>query len=138
MMDFYTGTLNHSPAYIKRSLFETYGLYDESLKIVSDWKWYLQVIVLNGVIPEYKDLDVSLFDMNGISNINSQLEKTERKQVIAEILPILATADYESLILQLDKINRLNRYWITRNGIWFIERVLFKWEKWNKNRDNHY
>ena len=30
----YTGTLNHSPAYIKRSLFEKYGYYDESLKIV--------------------------------------------------------------------------------------------------------
>ena len=53
MLDFYCGTLNHSPAYIKRSLFDTYGLYDESLKIVSDWKWYLQVVVLNGICLLY-------------------------------------------------------------------------------------
>ena len=35
---FYTGTLNHSPAYIRRNLFEKYGRYDENLRIVSDWK----------------------------------------------------------------------------------------------------
>jgi len=86
MIDFYTGTLNHSSAYIKRSLFETYGLYDESLKIVSDWKWYLQVIALNGIIPVYKDIDVTVFDMTGISTMNSTLEKEERKKVLLEIL----------------------------------------------------
>ncbi|MCC5612987.1 glycosyltransferase, partial [Nostoc sp. CHAB 5834] len=32
---FYRGTLNHSSAFIKRSLFKTYGLYDESLAIVA-------------------------------------------------------------------------------------------------------
>jgi len=36
MLDFYTSTLNHSSVYIKRSLFDIYRLYDESLKIVSD------------------------------------------------------------------------------------------------------
>jgi glycosyltransferase involved in cell wall biosynthesis len=32
-LTFYTGTLNHSSAYIKRSLFEKYGCYDEKLKV---------------------------------------------------------------------------------------------------------
>lgn len=68
MLDFYRGTLNHSPAYIKKTLFDQFGLYDESLKIVSDWKWYLQVIILNGIQPVYVDVDVTLFDMNGISS----------------------------------------------------------------------
>jgi len=130
ILDFYTGTLNHSPAYIKRSLFETYGLYDESLKIVSDWKWYLQVIALNGVVPVYKDIDVTLFDMNGISTINSDLDKGERKQVLSEILPISVLADYERWAFSIDQIKRINRYWITRKGFWLVERVLFKWEKW--------
>src|SRR5207247_682380 len=33
MLTFYRSTLNHSSAFIKRSLFEQYGMYDETLKI---------------------------------------------------------------------------------------------------------
>ena len=44
LRQFYCSTLNHDCAYIRKDLFEEYGLYDENLKIVSDWKWYLQAI----------------------------------------------------------------------------------------------
>ena len=44
LRQFYSSTLNHDCAYIRADLFEEYGLYDEQLKIVSDWKWYLQAI----------------------------------------------------------------------------------------------
>ena len=129
MLDFYTGTLNHSPAYIKHSLFETYGLYDESLKIVSDWKWYLQVIALKGIKPEYVDIDVTVFDMNGISYVNSELDKAERKQVLSEILPVSVLADYEHWAFSIDQLKRINRYVLINKLFWFIERVLFKFEK---------
>jgi glycosyltransferase involved in cell wall biosynthesis len=130
ILDFYIGTLNHSSAYIKRSLFDTYGLYDESLKIVSDWKWYLQVIALNGVIPIYKDIDVTIFDMTGISTVNSRLDKEERLQVLSGILPISVLKDYESWAFPIEQMKRINRYWITRKMFWIVERVLYKWEKW--------
>ena len=81
-LGFYTGTLNHSPAYIKKDLFDKYGLYDESLIIVSDWKWYLQAIILGEEKPVYTDIDVTLFDMHGISETNKDLDKAERKQVL--------------------------------------------------------
>ena len=129
MLDFYTGTLNHSSAYIKRSLFNIYGFYNESLKIVSDWKWYLQVIALNGVIPVYTNIDVSLFDMNGISTLNTSLEKVERKQVLLEILPLSVLKDYERWACSIDQIKRINRYWITRTWFYLLERVIFKLEK---------
>jgi len=74
-LGFYTGALNHSSAYIRRSLFDKYGMYDESLKIVSDWKWYLQSIVLGEEKQCYVDLDVTLFDMGGISETNKDLDK---------------------------------------------------------------
>lgn len=129
MFDFYTGTLNHSSAYIKRSLFDTYGLYDETLKIVSDWKWYLEVIALNGVIPVYKDIDVTVFDMSGISTVNSSLDKKERLQVLSGILPISVLKDYESWSFPIEQMKRINRYWIMRKMFWFIERIVFKFEK---------
>jgi glycosyltransferase involved in cell wall biosynthesis len=129
MLDFYTGTLNHSPAYIKRSLFETYGLYDESLRIVSDWKWYLQVIALNGIVLVYKDIDVTIFDMNGISNTHSIQEKQERKNVLEELLPHSILLDYDLYSDDIDRSIRINRYKIIRSFVWFVDRVLFKLEK---------
>lgn len=129
MLDFYTGTLNHSSAYIKRTLFDTYGLYDENLKIVSDWKWYLQVIALNDVKPNYVDIDVTIFDMNGISSTNSDLDKLERKQVLLTTLHKSVLTDYESWAFPIEQLSRVNRYWIFRKLLWFTERMLFKWEK---------
>lgn len=137
MLDFYTGTLNHSPAYIKRSLFDTYGLYDETLKIVSDWKWYLQVIVLNGVVPVYKDIDVTVFDMNGISTVNVSLDKEERLQVLTEILPMSVLKDYERWSFPIEQMKRINRYWITRNGFRLVERSLFKINKLFPNKKSN-
>jgi glycosyltransferase involved in cell wall biosynthesis len=132
MLDFYTGTLNHSPAYIKRTLFDNYGLYDESLRIVSDWKWYLNVIALHGVIPVYRDIDVTVFDMNGISTLNASLDKEERLQVFSGILPVSVLKDYESWSFPIEQMMRINRYWIIRKMFWFLERLLFKWEKYCK------
>ena len=81
-LTFYLGTLNYSPAYIQRNLFEKHGLYDENLRIVSDWKWYLITVGLNNETVSYRDIDVSLSDMTGISNSNSTLILKERENVL--------------------------------------------------------
>lgn len=135
LLGMYTGTLNHDPAYIRRDLFEKYGYYDESLKIVSDWKWYLQAIVLGGEQPQYVDRDVTLFDMEGISETNKELTQTERKMVLKQMFPEAVLADYERYAFPLDQIRRLQRHPWAYKITWFIERSLFKVEKWhNKNR----
>ena len=128
-LGFYTGTLNHSPAYIRRSLFEEYGLYDESLKIVSDWKWYLEAIVLGKEKPVYVDIDVTLFDMTGISETNKTLCQKERKQVMSQMIPPSFLKDYDDWALSLYQIKRLKRHPWAYKIFWFIERCLMKWEK---------
>ena len=87
MLGMFTGTLNHDPAYIRRDLFEKYGYYDESLKIVSDWKWYVEAVILGGEKPQYVDLDVTLFDMTGISETHLDLCKEERNKVLEDLFP---------------------------------------------------
>lgn len=128
-LGFYTGTLNHSPAYIRRELFEKYGMYDESLKIVSDWKWYLQAIILGEEKPVYTDIDVTLFDMTGISETNKGLDKEERKKVLSELIPASIIADYYQYSFAIDQFRRLKRHPWAYNMVWFLERVLFKFEK---------
>lgn len=138
----YTGTLNHSPALIKRSLFEKFGYYDESLKIVSDWKWYLQALVLGNDTSQplsteevkYVDVDVTLFDMTGISETNKDLDKAERRMVLEELVPPAILADYDRFAFPIDQIKRLKRHPWAYKMVWFLERCLFKIEKSKKRR----
>lgn len=129
LRQFYSSTLNHDCAYIRKDLFEEYGLYDENLKIVSDWKWYLQALGLGRVKPEYVDIDVTIFDDGGISETNLTLRNAERRKVLEELLPPAILWDYDTHAFEMEQMKRLRRwkmYWI----VYFIERVCFKLEKW--------
>ena len=129
MLGMFVGTLNHNPAYIRRDLFEKYGYYDEDLKIVSDWKWYLQAIIHGGEQPRYVDLDVTLFDMEGVSETNKELMQTERKMVLEQLFPRTILADYEQYAFPIDQIRRLQRHPWAYKLVWLLERCLFKMEK---------
>ena len=126
---FYLGTLNHDPTYIRRDLFEKYGYYDENLKIVSDWKWFMQAIILGGERPEYVDMDVTLFDMTGISETNDELVKTERKAVLEQMFPKAILLDYARYAEPMDRYDRLCRHPWALKLTGFLERCLFKLEK---------
>ena len=129
LRQFYSSTLNHDCAYVRRDLFEEYGLYDENLKIVSDWKWYLQAIGLGRVKPEYVDIDVTIFDDGGISETNLALRNEERRQVLEELLPPAVLWDYDTHAFEMEQMKRLRR-WHLYPLVYFIERVCFKFEKW--------
>ena len=129
LRQFYSSTLNHDCAYIRKDLFEEYGLYDEQLKIVSDWKWYLQAIGLGKVKPEYVDIDVTIFDDGGISETNLALRNAERRKVLEEVLPPAVLWDYDTHAFEMEQMKRLRR-WKMYGLVYFIERVCFKLEKW--------
>ena len=129
LRQFYSSTLNHDCAYIRRDLFEEYGLYDEQLKIVSDWKWYLQAIGLGRVKPEYVDIDVTIFDDGGISETNLALRNAERRKVLEEVMPPAVLWDYDTHAFEMEQMKRLRR-WKLYGIVYFIERVCFKLEKW--------
>ena len=125
----YRGSFNHSPAYIKRDLFDKYGEYDESLKIVSDWKWYLQSIVLGEEVPVYVDQDVTVFDMTGISETNLDLLDQERRDQLAVLIKPGILSDYDAWKADWDVMERLRRFPLAYKLVHFMERVLFKLEK---------
>ncbi len=131
LRQFYSSTLNHDCAYIRRALFDDdhYGLYDENLRIVSDWKWYLQAIGLGKVRPVYADIDVTIFDGGGISETNLPLRAQERRLVLEEVLPPAVLWDYDHHAFEMEQMNRLRRHHLYPL-VYFMERVLFKLEKW--------
>ena len=126
---FYRGCLNHSPAYIKRSLFEEYGLYDETLKICSDWKFYMLSIVLGKATTKHVPIIVTHFDMNGISETRKDILNEERNCLLKELVPQGILKDYDRYHFPMSQYDRLKRHHLW-GVVWFIERVLFKLEKW--------
>lgn len=129
-MGFYIGTLNHSPAYIKRSLFDKYGKYDENYRIVSDWTWYMDAIIFGGENPVYADIDVTLFDMTGISETNTELTRNERRDFLEKRINHSILEDYDDWTFNITQIKRLKRHKWAYKMFWFMERCLFKIEKW--------
>ena len=129
LRQYYSSTMNHDCCYIRRDLFDTYGLYDENLKIVSDWKWFLQAIGLGKVKPVYVDIDVTIFDASGISETNLELRNKERRQVLEEVLPPAILADYDKYAFPMEQYNRMKKYHLWPI-VYFMERVLFKLNNW--------
>ena len=129
---FYNGTLNHDCAYIKRSLFEQFGYYNENMKICSDWEWYVRAIVLGNIQPVYVNIDVTIFDMNGVSESagkNKHIIKQERSEYLASAFPKAVINDYNKYAFVLLQYQRLKKYHLW-SLVRFMERVLFKLEKW--------
>lgn len=97
--DFYRGTIKHQATFIRRDLFDKYGLYDESLKIISDWKFFLRTIGLHNEQPVFVDEDIVIFEWFGMSTNLGLLQKqaNERAQVLNEYLPETVLQDYQHL-----------------------------------------
>lgn len=135
-LNFYLGTLNHDSTYVCRDLFDKYGFYDEDLKIVSDWKWFMHAIVDGRETPKYVDIDVTLFDMTGVSETNDELVKAERQAVLHQAYPTAIVSDYERYADPIERYQRLQRHPWALKLTAFIERVLFKMEKRKDRKKN--
>ena len=80
--DLFYGTVPHQSTFIRKELFERVGLYDEDLKIVSDWKFF--ILSLFKYDASYKKVDkiLSIFYTDGISWNRDFSE--ERNQVLKQ------------------------------------------------------
>ena len=128
---FYRGTIEHTSAYIRRAMFDVVGMYDESLRIVSDYKWYFDAVLNHNALVAFTDIYVSYFDNTGISSTNLALDKAERRQVLEQMLPSAVLADYDRYHFAIDQHERLRRYPILYKLVYLTERILFKFDKWN-------
>lgn len=85
LVDLLQKSLPHSASFIRRELFDIVGLYDEKYKIVSDWKFFVQAIIIHNVTLKYIPLGISYFDASGIS---SRIKRNhEYEQVLSDLFP---------------------------------------------------
>lgn len=90
----YSATVPHQSSFIKTELLRLYP-YDEELKIVSDWKFYVQTIILHNCTIRYIDVNVARFDTSGVSTSNPDKMWKEKEKVLSELFPPRVLADYQ-------------------------------------------
>lgn len=129
MFHFYDNTLNHQSSFISRKLFAD-TLYDESYKIVSDWKFFIEKLVIQNCSFTTMPVKVGLFEGEGISDTGNELGANERKDVLEKMFPprILEAFDRfkgkESPMLDL--IPQFNRTVGLQNFIIAVDKLVLR------------
>lgn len=92
--------------------------YDESLRIVSDWKYMLSEYLSRTYTYQVSSVVVCKFDTSGISSDNTK-RLAERRQVLIELLPPMLFQEFErykdfkplfSNILLMNSLKEVMRY----------------------------
>lgn len=102
--DFFVhGTLWHPCAFIKKSLFDKYGCYNEEYRIISDWEFFMKSVVVHSATYAHFCRIVACFPVDGISaDENSEEKKEGGKKSFSRIMPESAYEAY----LRLDRENK--------------------------------
>lgn len=96
MFHFFLSTLPHQGCFIKRKMFDKYGMYDENLNIVADWKFFMDCIVGKNCTYIHSDILIAKCEYRGASNDYTKLIEEKRKTLCEVLLPGVYK-DYERL-----------------------------------------
>lgn len=90
-------SLPHPASFMKRDLFEKYFYYNETMKIVSDWEFFIYCICKENESYKHLDCIIADFDNSGISSDSANVNRieAEKKSVYETYFPSFIT-DYES------------------------------------------
>ena len=90
----YTSTLPHQATFIRTNVLKQIR-YDESFRIVSDWKFWIEALIVYNHTYKSVNVPVTLFDAEGISLTNKSLDAIEREEVLNSFFPLKIIEDYE-------------------------------------------
>ena len=85
---FVMSTLPHSSTFIRKSLFQKLGYYDETYRIAADWVFFFKAVIYNRATVSRIERPVGVFELGGIStrSDNKELVKEERERFLKTIM----------------------------------------------------
>ena len=115
MYQMYLHGINHQSAIIRRSI-QLEHLYDATLKIGADWKFFVEAIVLGGAMVKFVDSIFANYDVSGVSSNTAQLRQ-EREKILADILPERIARDYLAIAPHYYDVVRVE--WLLHHPFWY-------------------
>lgn len=87
LFTFIGGSLPHPTSFIRRDLLNRHGGYNESYRIISDWCFFLDCMIMHQC--SYRTLDVLLTKFNcfGISTMSGHLEERNKIEYLNDKFP---------------------------------------------------
>ncbi len=102
-LTFFQGnSLPHQATFIRRELFDRYGLYDDKLQFAADYEWFIRTLCFHGVASQYLPAVVSVYNFDGASSGATDAEAPH----IVEIREILSY--YRDPDITVDWLHREN------------------------------
>lgn len=95
---FYEATLCHQASFIRRALLLEHP-YDESLRYVADWKFWVQTLVFREGTYRPLDVMVAYYDWNGMSTVHYVDVDREKQAVLRTFFPVRVLQDYERHVI---------------------------------------
>lgn len=117
----YSSTVPHQSSFIKTKLLRLFP-YDETLKIVSDWKFFVQTIIVKECSVIFVDVVVAIFDMEGVSTTNPEKMWIEKESVLSKMYSSRLLADYK-LMKASECLTQLLTPSLRKH--YFIDRILY-------------
>lgn len=96
MYHLYSGAIPHQGSFIKTDLLRRHP-YDETLKISSDWKFFVETLILENGTIRYVDEFVARYDLGGLSSENPEKMRAEKEIVLSQLFPPRVLADYRQM-----------------------------------------
>lgn len=85
IMDMFNGTFHHQASLIQKRLFDEFGYYSTQYRLMSDWKFFFDCVVLHNQKTKYVDFPVANFAMDGASTINTIKYRKEQLDYLTQI-----------------------------------------------------
>jgi hypothetical protein len=123
-VDLYNSCMKHQASFIRRSLFDKYGLYDSEMRICSDFDWFFRVIAFHDdVTLQYKDIDIAYFENTGLSYHSPGLCAKERQQILDRYMSKRMQRDY-ALLSKYPRLSRVGENKIVKLLLRIANRLL--------------
>ena len=130
LIDALGGYILHQAAFIRKSVHEQYGYYDDSYKKNADTYFFITALAFGNATFRYVDIDIANFDMTGISNQPGsdwkRIGQEENKKWYGEHVSKRMMEFYQTAPTKIRLYDILHK----RKFIWKLAMVLVRVSEW--------
>ena len=128
--DVMKGQFLHQSSFCRRELFDKFGYFDESYRIAADTKFFMICLGRNDATFKYVDIDVTNYDLTGISADLSDkwvfCRKNEFNRIIKEVFSVRTF----KFMLENDNKVRLYNDLHAHKWIWYLTMIVAHINNW--------
>jgi glycosyltransferase involved in cell wall biosynthesis len=139
LQSFYNATIPHQSTFIKKQLFEKYGLYSENYRIHGDYEFWIRCIIKHQCSVDFSNIIATNYNLDGISSQEKyrSISIKEKDSILNLHLPATILRDYEHWNKKEAELKFY--YWLKRKRfLYWINKSIFNAATLvNKKKNKH-